>query len=319
MRAVLARAPAVESTEAYDTVGDLLTAIGGAEVKPPYTSAKYQRAVKFLGGRRLRPDPGGVPRPRAARRLPAADGLAPVRRGRRLEAHQDRDAGVEGPQPHVARDVRDRPPQGDRRRSTRSIARSSSTGSGWRRGDVSDAQGHEGVPVLVPGGAGPADGLRRRLDVGVERRARASSGRCCNDPKAKLDEAATFTKFLKRPEGAQQAGDADLRPAAARLGGARGADRRQGLQVRLRQGRRAALRRQDRRGRREQDPDLPAEDARRRASSSRPSTRWSTCSRAGRSRCGGWSRRSTSTRAATRLTPIGRRSPATRIRTSALT
>src|SRR5689334_7724627 len=47
-RALLARAPAVESTEAYDTVGELLAAVGGAEVKPPYTSAKYQRAVKFL-------------------------------------------------------------------------------------------------------------------------------------------------------------------------------------------------------------------------------------------------------------------------------
>ena len=47
-RAVLARAPALGTLEAYDTVGELLTAIGGPEEKPPYTSAKYQRAVKFL-------------------------------------------------------------------------------------------------------------------------------------------------------------------------------------------------------------------------------------------------------------------------------
>src|ERR1044072_5313012 len=47
-RALLARAPAVESTEAYDTVAELLAGVGGTEVKPPYTSAKYQRAVKFL-------------------------------------------------------------------------------------------------------------------------------------------------------------------------------------------------------------------------------------------------------------------------------
>src|SRR6476646_11751747 len=47
-RAVVARAPGTETLDAYDTVGDLLSAIGGPEEKPPYTSAKYQRAVKFL-------------------------------------------------------------------------------------------------------------------------------------------------------------------------------------------------------------------------------------------------------------------------------
>ena len=47
-QAILARPPALGTLGAYDTVGDLLSAIGGPEEKPPYTSAKYQRAVKFL-------------------------------------------------------------------------------------------------------------------------------------------------------------------------------------------------------------------------------------------------------------------------------
>jgi hypothetical protein len=46
--AAIARAPVEAPAGAYDSVGELLTAIGGAEEKPPYTSAKYQRAVKFL-------------------------------------------------------------------------------------------------------------------------------------------------------------------------------------------------------------------------------------------------------------------------------
>ena len=56
-----------------------------------------------------------------------------------------------------------------------------------------------------------------------------------DDPKAKLDEGATFTKFLHAQAGLPQPRPADVRPAAARLGGARGADRGQELQVPLRQ------------------------------------------------------------------------------------
>ena len=45
--AAIARAP-VAAPAAYETVAELLAAIGGPEEKPPYTSAKYQRAVEFL-------------------------------------------------------------------------------------------------------------------------------------------------------------------------------------------------------------------------------------------------------------------------------
>ena len=47
-RALVARAPSYASATAYDSVAELLTAIAGPEPKPPYTSEKYQRAVKFL-------------------------------------------------------------------------------------------------------------------------------------------------------------------------------------------------------------------------------------------------------------------------------
>jgi hypothetical protein len=47
-RAMLARAPSYATAAPYDTVSELLSAIAGPEAKPPYTSEKYQKAVKFL-------------------------------------------------------------------------------------------------------------------------------------------------------------------------------------------------------------------------------------------------------------------------------
>jgi hypothetical protein len=47
-RALVARAPSYATAPAFDTVDELLAAIGGAVPQAPYTSEKYQRAVRFL-------------------------------------------------------------------------------------------------------------------------------------------------------------------------------------------------------------------------------------------------------------------------------
>ncbi len=126
--------------------------------------------------------------------------LAPVRRGRQLEAHQARDAGLEGPQPQLARGVRDRPPQGARRPG-RARPRGVPRLDGHRERRRHADEGRQGLPVALPGRAGPADGLRRRVAVGLRPRpGRAQEGAGRSEGQAR--RGRDVHQVPARPEGA---------------------------------------------------------------------------------------------------------------------
>jgi hypothetical protein len=198
-RAVLARAPTAESTEAYDTVGDLLAAIAGAEVKPPYTSAKYQRAVKFLevaGHDQIQEVFRGLEQRGGFQRLmewlPFAEGVDWKRIRIAMQAWKDRNRTS---------------------RAMFEIAHRTELAAlnvvdrelflGWiglESGDVSTLKGTKGFQSLSQ-----AEQDRLMVYVGgstsVSSAALGQLGTLLHDPKSKLDEGATFTKFLKDQKG----------------------------------------------------------------------------------------------------------------------
>jgi hypothetical protein len=200
-RAVVARAP-TETLEAYDTVGDLLSAIAGPDEKPPYTSAKYQRAVKFLavaGHDQMQEAFRGLEQRGGFKRLldwlPFAEGVKWKRIKLAMLAWRDRKRSS-----RIAFEIAHR----------KEIAEAAAPDIGdfldWiglEDADVRTLKGTAGFGAL-------SEAEQDRLLVYVGGSTSVSSGALgqlhtlLNDPKAKLDQAATFNKFLTDQKGLGQ-------------------------------------------------------------------------------------------------------------------
>jgi hypothetical protein len=196
-RAMVARETV--TAEAYDSVGDLLTAIGGAEEKPPYTSAKYQRAVKFLavaGHDQLQEVFRGLEQRGGFQRLldwlPFAEGVNWKRIKLAMLAWRDRKRSS-----RIAFEIAHR----------REIAEAGAADIGvfldWiglEDADVTTLKGTAGFRALT-------QKEQDRLLVYAGGSTSVSSGvtgqlhTLLTDPAAKLDQAATFNKFLSDQKG----------------------------------------------------------------------------------------------------------------------
>jgi hypothetical protein len=198
-RAILARAPAAGTVAAYDSVGELLSAVGGTEVKPPYTSEKYQRAVLFLDvagydqfqevfrGLEQR---GGFAR--LLEWLPFAEGVNWKRIRLAMLAWKDRNRSS-----RAMFEITHRKEIADLGALDREVFLD---WLGMENADVTRMKGTAGFQSLSQ-----AEQDRLMVYAGgslsVSESAADELKKLLDDPKSKLDEGATFTKFMKAQAG----------------------------------------------------------------------------------------------------------------------
>jgi hypothetical protein len=207
----LLRAPSYATAEAYDTVDELLMAIGGAEAKPPYTSEKYQRAVKFLevaGYDQIQAVFRGLDQRGGFKRLldwlPFAEGVNWKRIKLAMLAWKDRNRSS-----RAMFEITHRKEIADLNATDRQefvdwlgLESADVTRMKATKGFQSLSQAEQDRLMIYVGGStsvsDPAPGELRKL---------------LNDPASKLDEGATFTQFMEAQTGLSQlmGATADLR------------------------------------------------------------------------------------------------------------
>jgi hypothetical protein len=194
----VAREP-IGTATSYGSVGELLTAIGGTEVKPPYTSEKYQRAVKFLDGAgydqfqevfRGLDQRGGFFR--LLDWLPFAEGVNWKRIKIAMLAWKDRNRSS-----RAMFEITHRKELADLSVLDREVFLD---WLGLESADMTRMKGTKGFQSLSQ-----AEQDRLAVYVGgstsVSNPAQDELKKVLDDPKAKLDEGATFTKFLHAQAG----------------------------------------------------------------------------------------------------------------------
>jgi hypothetical protein len=201
-RAVLARAPSYATAAPYDTVGELLTAIGGPEPQAPYTSEKYQRAVKFLevaGYDQIQEVFRGLEQRGGFTRLldwlPFAEGVNWKRIKLAMLAWKDRNRSS-----RAMFEITHRKEIADLSALDRETF---VDWLGLENADVTRMKGTAGFQSLSQ-----AEQDRLMVYVGgstsVSDAAPGELKKLLDDPKSKLDQGATFTKFLKDQKGLSQ-------------------------------------------------------------------------------------------------------------------
>ena len=201
-RAVLARAPSYATATAYDTVGELLAAIGGPEPKAPYTSEKYQRAVKFLevaGYDQFQEVFRGLEQRGGFTRLldwlPFAEGVNWKRIKLAMLAWKDRNRSS-----RAMFEITHRKEIAELNVLDREIFLD---WLGQENADVTRMRATAGFQSLTQ-----AEQDRLMVYVGgstsVSAAAPGELKTLLDDPKSKLDQGATFTKFMKAQKGLSQ-------------------------------------------------------------------------------------------------------------------